>query len=177
MRALTGLLIFVVSVSQVMANGPREEAAANVLTGMAKGRPSIGGWWFDGGDIHTAAGIVATAADVAAITNRADILALVAAQDAPALALAAEVASLESDLTNVVQQALGVMPPYSPAMQTNYRTIMRNQMKQARAGVKGAADLDAVKREQEKLNDRQHILNLIRELKALDPNWDLSNLQ
>ena len=100
-----------------------------------------------------------------------------AAQDAPSIALAAEVASLESDLTNAVFVAFGVMPPYSKNVQATYRASLRTQMAQARGDLDAATTAGGIKAAQNKLNQRQHIINLIRELMALDPAWDLSDLQ
>jgi len=92
-------------------------------------------------------------------------------------ALDPEVASLQSDLTNAVAQAFGVMPPYEPGVQSNYRTILRRQMKSARAGVDSASSIDELKAAQRTLNQRQYILNLIRELRVADPDWTLGSVQ
>ena len=117
-----------------------------------------------------------TLTEVNAITNRADVIAAAAAHDAPAIALAAEVASLESDLTNAVNVAFGVMPPYSANVQATYRATLRTQMAQARVDLDAATDATEIKAAQKTLNQRQYIINLIRELQALKSDWALSDL-
>jgi len=104
------------------------------------------------------------------------MLALVAAQDAPAIATAAEITSLESDLTNAVKVAFGVMPPYSAGVQANYKTTLRNQMRKARADVEAATTLAELRAAQKTLNQRQEIINIVRELRAIKSDWTLSEI-
>ena len=115
-------------------------------------------------------------AAVLAVTD-AQVTAWQAAQDAPALALAAEITSLESDLTNAVFVAFGVMPPYSANVQANYRATLRTQMQQARAEIAAATTLAQLRTATNTLNQRQGIINIVRELRALKPDWSLSELE
>jgi hypothetical protein len=87
-----------------------------------------------------------------------------------------EIASLESDLTNAIATAFGVMPPYSAGVQANYKTILRNQMRQARADVEAATTLAELRAAQKTLNQRQEIINIVRELMALKHDWTISEI-
>lgn len=115
MRALTGLLIFALSLTHATANGPREDAAASIITGLERSMAFDGGWWREGSDIRTAAGIVATAADVAAITNRADVLAIVAVEESAQAEDAADRATMSANLAALVQAQWGIAWTGQPA--------------------------------------------------------------
>ena len=127
-------------------------------------------WWVDSPDAPLWSVVVSVD------TSSVEFVEWLAQRNQPAADLAAEVASLESDLTNAVNVAFGVMPPYSENVQGNYRTLLRNQMKQARADVAAATSLADLRAAQETLNQRQQIINLIREILALKPDWTLGDL-
>lgn len=143
--------------------------AASALTGGAEIDP---GWIVAHGPTYAAQ------TGDSAYTNEAAILEWDANRVAGLTpATIAEIASLESDLTNAVAVAFGVMPPYAAGVQANYKTILRNQMKQARLDVENATTLPQLKAAQRTLNQRQEIINLVRELRAVKPDWRLSELQ
>lgn len=96
--------------------------------------------------------------------------------DAYHAAQSAEIDSLQSDLVTAINDAFGVMPPYSATVAANYRTILRNQMRQARADVEAATTLAQLRDAQKALNQRQQIINIVREIEALDGSWTIGDV-
>ena len=158
--------------------GTMEDAALEILTGRPTGPDNC---FIDGNGDGIRDGVYGsgfTIQDVNAITNRADVLALVAAQDAPAIAVAAEVASLEIDLVAAVSNVFTVTPPYNANVVANHRAFLRRQMKALRVIANDAGNTDAERLEaQADLAGRQEIINLVREIERLDPSWSIGDVE
>lgn len=117
-----------------------------------------------------------TLADVLAVdTNSATFAAWLLTR--PEADDAAEIDSLEADLTNAVFQAFTILPPYSANAQANYKTLLRSQMNTARADVDAATTVSDVKTAQKKVNLLQQIINIVRELKGIKPSWALGDVE
>jgi len=103
--------------------------------------------------------------DVRAITNRADVVALVAK---PAGQLA-----LEKRLTNNVQIVFGVLPPYTPGQYASLVQAGQQAQEQSVATMNAAADWGAAKAAVIKSARIQNILALIRQLQEGYAPWSL----